>query len=241
MVDAEGYILTNEHVIRGQSRLTVVFDNGTRVRASVVASDAARDIALLKVTSSRTLTALPFTTAVRVGDEVVALGHPLNLGEEPTITKGVVSALRTVRNIPHIQTDAAMNPGNSGGPLLNTNGEVVGMNTFVLRDIQGETYSAQGVNFAIKFDVLWQRFTVMKAGRSSSPTPVPTTAVIVTQSPSYVFGPESGWLNLDSDNGWLYDSRTNLSDFVAEVTFKTPNNISGEYWFAGILLRADGR
>ncbi len=241
VVDADGYILTNEHVINGQSRLTVVFDNGARLTAAVIASDAMRDIALLKVTAAGTLTVLPFATEVREGEEVVALGYPLDLGDSMTATKGIVSALRTIRGVAHIQTDAAINPGNSGGPLLNTDGEVVGMNTFVQRDIQGADYSAQGIGFAIKFDILSTQLTAMKASESSPPTPAPTPGAMATQTPQYVFGPESGWLDLDTDDGWFFDSRTNVDDFVADVTFRTPDNVSGDYWFAGILLRTDER
>ena len=94
VVDPDGYILTNEHVINGQSRLTVVFDNGTRLAARVIVSDASRDIALLKVTATSTLTVLQFATSVREGEEVIALGYPLggDLRGSMTITKGIVSA-----------------------------------------------------------------------------------------------------------------------------------------------------
>ena len=191
IVDSDGYILTNEHVIEDQPRLTVVFDNGARLTARVIASDSTRDIALLKVTPSRILTVLPFATSIREGEDVIALGYPLggDLRGSMTITKGIVSAFRSMRGISHIQTDAAINPGNSGGPLLNLNGEVVGMNTSVQRDIQGEDYFAQGIGFAIKFDVLNSRLTAMKSGQSSHPTPIPTPRVIATQTPGYVFGP----------------------------------------------------
>ena len=234
VVDVDGYILTNEHVINGQPRLTVVFDNGARLTARVISSDATRDIALLKVTSAGTLTVLPFATEVREGEEVIALGHPLNLGGSMTITKGIVSAFRTAGGVSYIQTDAAINPGNSGGPLLNTQGEIVGMNT---SGYSGDV--AQGIGFAIKFDVLTSRLTAMKSGQSSHRTPIPTPWVVATQTPSYVFGPENGWLDLDSDDGWFFDSQTNVDDFVVEATFTTPDNVPGEYWFAGILLRVD--
>ena len=130
IVSPDGYILTNEHVISGNTQLTVVLDNGTRLTPQVIDSDASRDIALLKVDSSRKLTALSFSTSVREGEEVVAIGHPLDLGASMTITKGIVSALRAILVASaYIQTDAAINPGNSGGPLINLKGDVVGMNT----------------------------------------------------------------------------------------------------------------
>ena len=170
IVDADGYILTNEHVISGNTRLTVVLDDGTRLTPQVIDSDASRDIALLKVDSSRPLTALSFGTSVREGEEVVALGHPLDLGASMTITKGIVSALRTVYGIQYVQTDAAINPGNSGGPLLNLKGEVVGMNTSDWDD-------AVGIGFAIKFDVLTDRLAIMKVSNAMVTIPKPPEQV----------------------------------------------------------------
>ena len=238
VVDSDGYILTNEHVISGQSRLTVVFDNGIRRSATIIASDATRDIALLKVASGGTLTVLPFATSVREGEEVVALGYPLggDLGGSMTITKGIVSAFRSMRGISHIQTDAAINPGNSGGPLLNLNGEVVGMNTSVQRDIQGEDYFAQGIGFAIKFDVLNSRLTAMKSGQSSQPTPVPTPRAIATQTPGYVFGPESGTLSPDQTGIASLYTGTIVADFSVNATLTIPNKIVG-LWSAGFTFR----
>ena len=160
VVDSDGYILTNEHVISGQPILTIVFDNGARRTAHVIASDAYLDIALLKVEAAGQLTVLPFAAEVRTGQEVIALGYPLNLGETMTITKGIISALRTAEGVRYIQTDAAINFGNSGGPLLNRNGEVVGMNTTIFRE-----ESAEGIGFAIQYDVLSEQLRIMKSSR----------------------------------------------------------------------------
>ena len=237
VVDSIGHILTNEHVISGQPRLTVVFDNGERLTPRVIASDATRDIALLRVLAPRALTVLPFATSVREGDEVIALGYPLDISGSMTATKGIVSAFRTASGVSYIQTDTALNPGNSGGPLLNVNGEVIGMNTSVLRDIQGENYSAQGIGFAIKLDVLSDRFEVMKTGQSDIPIPIPTPIPVTTQTPSYLFGPESGWLDSDSDDARFFDSQTNIADFVVDVTFRSPDKMPEDFWFAGLLVR----
>ena len=205
VVDADGYILTNEHVINGQSRLTIVFDNGTRLTARVIASDAPRDIALLKVTATSTLTVLPFATSVREGEEVVALGYPLiyQIGDSMTTTKGIVSSFRLIRGVASIQHDAAINPGNSGGPLLNTKGEVVGMNTWLERDIPGRDFSAQGINYAIKFDVLSTRLQAMKSGQSSQPTPVPTTRAIATQTPGICIRPRKR-IDCPRSSRWIH-------------------------------------
>ena len=93
---------------------------------------------------------------------MVALGYPLNLKDRMTATRGIVSAFRTFRGVAYIQTDAAINPGNSGGPLMNLSGEVVGMNTLVRREIQGRDFDAQGIGYAIKFDVLSSRLEILK-------------------------------------------------------------------------------
>ena len=239
IVDSDGYILTNEHVIEDQSRLTVVFDNGTRLTARVIASDATRDIALLKVTASGALTALPFATSIREGDEVIALGYPLGnyhyLRGSMTVTRGIVSAFRMTNGISYVQTDAAINPGNSGGPLLDTKGQVVGMNSLVY---SGDI--AQGIGFAIKFDVLSDRVTAMKSGQSSHPTPVPTTRAIATQTPGYVFGPESGSIDHNPDDGFIDIYRTNisLSDQVIEGRFVNPYSTQHGSWSSGFMFRS---
>ena len=169
---AGGLILTNEHVIRGQNRLTVVLDDGARTISRVLASDDDADVALLEVTTKRNLTALPFAAAVREGEEVIALGYPYGpeLGEDVTISRGIVSALRTYSGIDYVQTDAAINPGNSGGPLLNVRGEVVGMNTAGFRE-------AEGINFAISFKSLASIAAAMKteAEMTRKATPTPTS------------------------------------------------------------------
>ena len=148
------------------------------------------------------------------------LGYPLDLGDGMTVTKGIVSALRTILDVAHIQTDAATNPGNSGGPLLNVKGEVVGMNTSVLRDIQSENYSAQGIGFAIKFDVLSDRLTVMKA--VGVPLPTPTSGAVATQTPRYVFGPRSGSIEYDANFIARHDTNTWLKDGIIEARFFNP-------------------
>ncbi len=231
VVDPAGYVLTNAHVVAGAGRLTLVFNDGTRLTPRVVASDPRRDIALLKVDTAGRLKTLAFAARVREGEEVVALGYPLQLQGGLTVTMGVVSAFRTIDGVPYVQTDAAINPGNSGGPLLNLRGEVVGMNTSVRREIEGLDFQAQGIGFAIRYDVLNSRLEIMRTGNFSAPTPAPT--------PAPIFGPRGGSLNHDTDEeSSRLDSYTDVADFVAEVTFRIPRDIAGDRWSAGLLIRA---
>jgi serine protease Do len=150
VVDPNGTVVTNNHVVEGAQTIQVTFSDGTDKPATVVARDATADLAVLHVDASGLpAVALGSSAALRVGDPVVAIGNALDLAGGPTVTEGIVSALdRTIStdsggSLRHvIQTDAAINPGNSGGPLLDAKGEVVGIDTAVAGD-------AQNIGFAI--------------------------------------------------------------------------------------------
>jgi putative serine protease PepD len=153
VLSADGFIVTNDHVVDGATDITVDFADGSSVSAEVVAADPNADLAVLKVDRTD-LTPLPLgsSAALQVGDQLVAIGNALDLSGEPTVTTGIVSANgrsltepNGVKLVNLIQTDTAINPGNSGGPLLNMSGEVVGINTA----IAGQ---AQNVGFAIAID-----------------------------------------------------------------------------------------
>lgn len=137
VIDKAGHIVTNYHVVEGATRVEVAFSNNDSVRASVVGIDPSTDIAVLRIdVKSRALTPLRLgdSDTVKVGDAVVAIGNPFGLAR--TVTSGIVSALQRPIQAPNgytidhvIQTDAALNHGNSGGPLLNAAGQVVGVNS----------------------------------------------------------------------------------------------------------------
>jgi putative serine protease PepD len=150
---ADGYIVTNDHVVDGASDISVSFSDGSDAPARVVAADANSDLAVLKVDEDG-LTALPLGSSddLQIGDQVVAIGNALDLSGAPTVTTGIVSATGRSLDEPNgthltnlLQTDTAINPGNSGGPLLDMRGEVVGINTA----IAGQ---AQNIGFAIAID-----------------------------------------------------------------------------------------
>jgi len=155
IVSPDGLIMTNAHVVKGAKEVTVKLTDRREYRAKVLGADAKTDIAVLKIDAKNLPTlALGDTKDLKVGEWVLAIGSPF--GFESTVTAGVVSAkgrsLPDDSYVPFIQTDVAVNPGNSGGPLLNTRGEVVGINS----QIYSRSGGYQGVSFAIPIDVAVQ-------------------------------------------------------------------------------------
>ncbi len=149
IIDPAGFIVTNNHVIEGADEITVTLHDGTSLKAKLIGHDDRTDVALLKVESDKPLPAVPFADSdtSRVGDWVLAIGNPFGLGG--TVTAGIVSARgRDIRQGPYddfIQTDAAINRGNSGGPLFNMDGQVIGINTAI--------YSPSGGSIGIGFSI----------------------------------------------------------------------------------------
>jgi S1-C subfamily serine protease len=163
VISDQGYVLTNNHVVDGASTVTVTFSDGTTESATVVGTDAAHDIAVLKIADVHGATplALADTSTLEVGDEVLAIGNALDLGDSPTVTLGIVSAKdRTIQTDTEtlqglLQTDAAINPGNSGGPLVDAAGQVVGINT---AGIEG----ANNIGFAIDINTVKTTITQLE-------------------------------------------------------------------------------
>lgn len=148
IVSADGYILTNNHVVQNADKIEVTLDSGETYQAEVVGTDPATDLAVIKIDASE-LPAITFADSdvIEVGDTVLAVGNPFGLGQ--TVTSGMVSALgRATMGLAYedfIQTDAAINPGNSGGALVDADGRLVGINTAILSRSGG----FQGIGFAI--------------------------------------------------------------------------------------------
>ncbi|NJL62610.1 MAG: trypsin-like serine protease [Methylacidiphilales bacterium] len=149
IINSNGQILTNSHVVDGADSVTVTLKDGRTIKGKVMGEDQVTDVAVIQIdTSNLPTVALGNSETLQPGEAVIAIGNPLGLNN--TVTSGILSATgrsssdigATDKRVDYIQTDAAINPGNSGGPLLNARGEVIGMNTAIIK-------GAQGLGFAI--------------------------------------------------------------------------------------------
>ena len=162
IVDADGLILTNEHVVHDAEKITVTLTDGRQLPATLLGSSSTYDLAVLRVKGGKLPVApLGQSSGLMVGEWAIAIGNPFGFllnDPQPTVTAGVISAMRrdiksdatsngVYKNM--IQTDAAINPGNSGGPLVNADGEVIGINTFIFTQSGGSL----GIGFAIPIDL----------------------------------------------------------------------------------------
>ena len=202
VLDKQGYILTNAHVVNGGSNIQVHFGHGDSVGAKLIGKDLSTDLALLKVDPSKVKLdplALGDSSKLSVGDPAVAIGNPF--GYDDTVTTGIISALQRQINAPNgfsidnvIQTDAAINPGNSGGPLLNATGQVVGINSQIATGGGGN--GSVGIGFAIPINTAK---TVIPQLKSSGK--VEHAYIGVTTAP--VSGQAAQDLNLPVNHGAL--------------------------------------
>ena len=164
IVSADGYVVTNAHVVDQTDSIVVGLSDRTELSAQLIGKDKRSDIAVLKIKSDGNLPTVKFGDAhkIKVGQWVLAIGSPF--GFERTATQGIISALgRNLPSdnyVPFIQTDAAVNPGNSGGPLFNLDGEVIGVNS----QIYSRSGGYQGVSFAIPIDVAMEVVDQLKTG-----------------------------------------------------------------------------
>ena len=165
IIDKQGYILTNNHVVEGTDEIKVKLADDTEIKAKIVGRDPKSDLALIRIKTDHPLKPLPLgdSDKLEVGDWVLAIGNPFGLGN--TVTAGIVSAkyrhigARSYDNF--IQTDAPINPGNSGGPLLNTAGEVIGINTAIYTQSGGSI----GIGFAIPINIAKKLLPQLKKGK----------------------------------------------------------------------------
>ena len=243
--DRTAYIVTNHHVVEGFAEVTVTINESTRFTGTVMGTDPVRDLAVVTICCGNFPT-LSFGSAsvLESGDEVVAIGYVLGLSGEATITRGIVSAMRYDPDLQSevIQTDAALNPGNSGGPMLSMTGQIVGINTFRIEE-SDEGRATQGLGFAVSEETVQQILPSLKVG-SPQPTPFPTrppnpTPVTVQE---VGFGPIDGelWHDPSVELIKTHYARVNLSDIIVSATFINPYSASSSDWDYGFTLRDSG-
>ena len=217
VIDEEGLIVTNEHVVVNSRTLTVRFVDGREYNGTVLGKDSIADLAVVRLNGNGRFEpmALGDSNSISIGDDVMALGFPLSdrLGNSPTITRGILSSRRTFRGIERLQTDAAINPGNSGGPLVNRIGEVIGISTSKI-DETSSGRPVDNIGFAVSVNELKDRMGSLaghgsSAAKVNSPTPVsasrahPTPTVIPRMRTTHRSG-RYGY-SIDIDAGWTLD------------------------------------
>jgi S1-C subfamily serine protease len=244
VIDKAGHIVTNYHVVQGAKILQVSFSNHESMRAKMVGSDPATDIAVLKVSApSRALRPLTLgnSSGVEVGDQVIAIGNPL--GYDRSVTSGIVSAVQRsitapnqVSTIGHvIQTDAALNHGNSGGPLLNAEGDVIGVNAQIAPSSANANI---GIGFAIPINTVKQVTSTLVDHGKVEHAFLGIEAKAIDSQIAQIF-------HLPVDHGLLL-ARVIKGTGAAHSGLKPGSTevvVEGESWPAGgdVLVKADGR
>ena len=192
ILTADGLVVTNEHVVAGANTVGVWLTNGRRYDADVLEGDATADLALVRIDSGDSFAAIPVGNPddVRMGDEVLALGFPIadRIGNSMTVTRGIISSIRTAQGVDLLQTDAALNPGNSGGPLVNDAGQVIGVNTSRIEDT-GDGRPVSNIGFAVSVIELERRLPTLSGNPiidrgSPTPTLIPTITPTPTVAPA---------------------------------------------------------
>ncbi len=223
VIDSSGIVITNNHVIADANEITVIFTDGQKLRAELIGKDAKVDVAVLRVKPAKPLKAVKFgdSEKMRVGDWVMAVGNPFGLGG--TVTAGIVSARhRNIDSGPYdnyLQTDAAINKGNSGGPLFNMEGDVIGINTAILSPSGGSI----GIGFA---------------------TPASTVQPIIEQLQAYG-ETRRGWLgvriqNVDETVAESLDLGAVRGALVSGTDVKGPA-IAGGLEVGDVIVKFDGK
>jgi len=201
VISDDGLVLTNAHVVAGADVINVHLSDGRTIRADLVGTAPSHDVALVRLRDTKDLTParLGSSAAMQVGDQVVAIGNALALGDAPTVTTGIVSAKdrtlddgeATLTNL--LQTDAAINHGNSGGPLVNAAGEVIGINTAGIPN-------AENLGFAIQIDAVKPLIEQLKSG-SGKEVQVEAFLGIASESISDLTAEEASQLGVQGQHG----------------------------------------
>ncbi|MCI0868248.1 MAG: trypsin-like peptidase domain-containing protein [Chloroflexi bacterium] len=227
VVGAEGWIVTNAHVVGGFTQVAVVIQGGSEITGTVVGVDKDLDLAVIQVDGDD-LVPLAFADSdgVSVGDDVAALGFPLGtiLGSSATVTKGVVSAKRQSNGLNYLQTDAAINPGNSGGPLIDTQGRVVGINTSRVERVLGR--SIQGIGLAIASDHIKEALPSLMSGELAPVDSVSSGTEGLSEGTGRVYVSEKHWYSVHVPDGWR------LHDDDPDQVFMTSGANGGVVWIS---------
>jgi VCBS repeat-containing protein len=234
IISDDGYVITNNHVVDGADAITVKFSDGTSEDATLVGTSPTHDVAVVKINDIHGATPLKLadTTNLRVGDDVLAIGNALDLGDSPTVTLGIVSAKgrsidtqaengATEHLVGLIQTDAAINPGNSGGPLVNANAEVVGINS---AGVQG----ANNIGFAIDINSVKDVIDQLKAGKD-----------VATSDPFLGVGTASV-SDLDEASLQQFNVKVDQGAAVTEVVAGSAAATAGVQ-VGDVIVKADGK
>lgn len=252
IIDGNGYIITNNHVVDKAESISVTLSDNTKTEARVIGKDPKTDLALIKIETKRPLNAVKFgdSDKIRVGDWVLAIGNPFGLGS--SVTAGIISAKsRDIESGPYdsfIQTDASINQGNSGGPMFNLQGEVIGISSAIF----STTGASQGVGFAIPANLAgWVISQLKEHGevkrgwigikiQPNTPEIADSLGIsanqgvvvsgVTEQGPAQKAGLQAGDIVL-SFNRQPIDNTKNLSRLIAETKIGTPAPI--EIWRSG--------
>lgn len=261
--NSAGYIVTNDHVVAGASKVTVTLKDGATYPAQVIGGDASTDLAVLKINAGKPLPAATFANSNDVvpGEIAIAIGNPLGPQYAQTVTAGIVGAIRpmlyglssaTERVTEMIQTDAAINPGNSGGALANAQGEVIGITSMKVAQTGETGVSATGLGFAIPSNVVqrvvndilrygyvkwaWLGIDLSSSGVSPTSTTPVTAPETLTVTAVTAGGPSAGQLRPgDVITSWNGQRVINYYDLVTDINAAHP----GQSVALGILR--DGR
>ncbi|MEE8472711.1 MAG: trypsin-like peptidase domain-containing protein [Dehalococcoidia bacterium] len=234
LIDTAGNVVTNSHVVEGSSGIAVVFEDGREVTAEVWATDKSLDLAVLRIAGATPVAEVwGDSSDVQVGDEIMALGFPRELGGSITVTKGTVSAIRP----PFLQTDMAIDPGNSGGPLVNMEGKVIGITAW--KAVAAGKDPADGIAFAIPANEIRQRLSGQIAWPLQTLIPV-TDPPSVTQISREQTGVGASLILDAANNTHAVWSEKIGADFQIEYSVRgpkgfwaMPRNISNSPVWAG--------
>ena len=254
-VDGEnGYVITNQHVVRGADIVTVTVNNATDYQGTVLGVDAARDLAVVRICCNAEFPSVDFgdSEQLQIGDEVLAVGYPVddlipkdgetgqpkvivNPGEvSATVTRGIVSAVRydSENDVELVQTDAPLNPGNSGGPLFAMDGTIIGIVTFAVPD-------TEGLNFAVLETTVQEQLPTLVAGGER-----PDTDAMPAFSFNRVFAPSAGHIHHNDDPYFGGVTKWDLEawlapDIIVEGIFYNPYAGSTHPFSYGIGIRTE--